>query len=118
MDDPIYDKNFEEVPEEESSIENLEVSDENVTEMKWKISIKEEEFFWKNLQKKGFTYEPTICSNCHQGKLELKLTISLNLSNPYYLRCSFKKCRQKKIQNIFLFLKSSVNSLLVFALKF
>ena len=105
MDDPIYDKSFEEEPKDDKSFENQELLDEEGNDLstKWKINIKDEDLFWRNLQKKGFTYEPTICSNCHQGKVELKKTNAQNLLNPFYLRCSFKKCRQKKISNIFLF---------------
>ena len=55
MDDPIYENSFEEEPEDDNSNENQEVSEKEGNDLstKWKICIKDEEFFGKIYRKNG-----------------------------------------------------------------
>ena len=107
MDDPIYKIESEEESDGDDMNENLEESEENDHDLSsnWKINIKEEEQFWETLRQKGFTYEPKICPLCQQGTLEIKKRNALNLINPLYLRCTFKKCRNIKNLRCYSFLK-------------
>ena len=112
MDDPIYDKiSEEEMKENDDSHEYEEESDqeENEFENMWNINIKEEEIFWKNFKINGFTYDPAICPNCSQGEMKIKKRIEPNLLNPFYMRCSYKKCRCLKNLRYYSFTKKFLN---------
>ena len=83
-------------------LKNQEASEENEyleeyiesNKEKWNIKISDEENFWINLHKSGFTYVPNKCPTCNIGNLALKKNTLCDIINPFNLRCNSKKCRK------------------------
>lgn len=90
--------------EENESNNNSSISDEE-SQNKWKIEYTKEKKFWENIVIPSYIYIPELCPTCKKGKLQLKESKNKNLLNPFYLRCKFKKCKNRKSLRHYSFLK-------------
>lgn len=83
---------------EDSSNSNISSSENKESEQKWDITYENEKKYWDDNLLGEYIYISHLCPSCKKNTLELKEHTNNNIINPYYLRCSRKKCR--KIVNI------------------